>query len=104
MTAGQAKAKRAFDFAVSLVGMSVLWPVFAVIATLIKLDTRGPVFFRQVRCGLNGRLFTLLKFRTMKPGAEERLSEISHLNEMTGPVFKVTHDPRLTTVGRKFDS
>ena len=46
---------------------------------------RRPVFFRQVRCGLNGRHFTLLKFRTMEPGAEERLSEISHLNEMTGP-------------------
>ncbi len=50
----------------------------------------APVFFRQVRCGLNGRHFTLLKFRTMERGAEDRLSEISHLNEMTGPVFKAS--------------
>ena len=60
----------------------------------------APVFFRQVRCGLNGRHFTLLKFRTMESGAEDRLAEISHLNEMTGPVFKARRDPRLTAAGR----
>jgi len=58
------------------------------------------VLFRQKRCGLNGRPFTLLKFRTMVAGAEERLSELSHLNEMSGPVFKIARDPRLTPAGK----
>ena len=93
-------AKRAIDLALSLVLFLVTLPIQLAAALAIFVTSGRPVFFRQVRCGLNGRLFTLLKFRTMKPGAEERLSEISHLNEMTGPVFKVTHDPRLTTVGR----
>ena len=75
-------------------------PVQALAALLIKISSPGPVFFRQVRCGLNGRHFTLLKFRTMDLGAQERLHEVSHLNEMSGPVFKVSRDPRLTPVGR----
>jgi len=58
------------------------------------------VLFRQMRSGLNGRPFRLLKFRTMVDGAEERLSEVSHLNEMSGPVFKSARDPRLTGVGK----
>src|SRR5206468_4337076 len=64
------------------------------------LTSPGPSFFRQVRCGLNGRHFTLVKFRTMEAGAEERRSEIAHLNEMSGPVFKAARDPRRTLVGR----
>jgi exopolysaccharide biosynthesis polyprenyl glycosylphosphotransferase len=97
---GQLAAKRAIDFAFSLVFSVVTAPIQALAAVLIKISSPGPVFFRQVRCGLNGRHFTLLKFRTMDLGAQERLHEVSHLNEMSGPVFKVSRDPRLTPVGR----
>jgi exopolysaccharide biosynthesis polyprenyl glycosylphosphotransferase len=97
---GQLAAKRAIDFAFSFVFFLVTAPIQALAAVLIKISSPGPVFFRQVRCGLNGRHFTLLKFRTMDLGAQERLHEVSHLNEMSGPVFKVSRDPRLTPVGR----
>jgi exopolysaccharide biosynthesis polyprenyl glycosylphosphotransferase len=93
-------AKRGIDVAVAAAGLLVTLPIQAIAAVLIKLTSSGPVFFRQVRCGLNGRHFTLLKFRTMSAGAEERLNEVSHLNEMSPPVFKVSKDPRLTSVGR----
>ena len=69
-------------------------------ALCIKFDSRGPVFFKQSRMGLNGRIFTLLKFRSMVEGAEERLPELLDQNEMTGPVFKMKNDPRVTRVGR----
>ena len=92
--------KRGVDLAVSLALFVVTLPIQLVAALAIKLTSPGPVLFRQVRCGLNGRHFTLLKFRTMHAGAEQLLSDISHLNEMTGPVFKATKDPRLTFVGR----
>lgn len=93
-------AKRVIDLALSLVLFLVTLPIQILAALAILLTSGFPIFFRQVRCGLNGRLFTLLKFRTMAPGSEERLSEISHLNEMTGPVFKASRDPRSTSVGR----
>ncbi len=93
-------AKRAIDLVFALALFLVTLPIQLLAALAIRLGSGGPILFRQVRCGLNGRLFTLLKFRTMQSGAEERLTEISHLNEMTGPVFKVRHDPRLTPVGR----
>jgi exopolysaccharide biosynthesis polyprenyl glycosylphosphotransferase len=96
----QLVAKRAVDLAISFVLFVLTSPVQLAAALAIKLSSSGPVYFRQVRCGLNGRHFTLVKFRTMQSGAEERLSEISHLNEMSGPVFKATRDPRLTKVGR----
>ena len=96
----QLVVKRAIDLALSLALFLITLPIQLVAALAIKLSSSGPIFFRQVRCGLNGRHFTLLKFRTMEAGAEERLSEVSHLNEMTGPVFKVSKDPRLTPVGR----
>jgi exopolysaccharide biosynthesis polyprenyl glycosylphosphotransferase len=93
-------AKRAIDLVLALVLFVVTLPVQLVAALAILLLSGAPVFFRQVRCGLNGRQFTLLKFRTMKSGAEDRLGEISHLNEMTGPVFKARRDPRLTAAGK----
>jgi exopolysaccharide biosynthesis polyprenyl glycosylphosphotransferase len=96
----QLVAKRSVDLALSLFVSVLTLPVQLVAAIGIKLSSPGPVLFRQVRCGLNGRHFTLVKFRTMHAGAEERLSEISHLNEMSGPVFKASKDPRLTWVGR----
>ena len=70
------------------------------VAAAIKLSSRGPVLFTQRRCGLNGRHFTLYKFRTMVDRAEERLEEVAHLNEVRGPAFKARRDPRVTPVGR----
>ncbi len=63
-------------------------------------SSRGPVLYSQQRCGLNGRRFTLLKFRTMYEGADQRLDEVAHLNEVDGPAFKARRDPRVTPVGR----
>jgi exopolysaccharide biosynthesis polyprenyl glycosylphosphotransferase len=97
---GQLIAKRLIDLALALILFLVTLPIQALAAAAILLTSGFPILFRQVRCGLNGRHFTLPKFRTMEPGSEERLSEVSHLNEMTGPVFKVRRDPRLTSVGR----
>jgi exopolysaccharide biosynthesis polyprenyl glycosylphosphotransferase len=96
----QLVVKRAVDLAVSLFLFAVTLPIQLLAAAAIWLTSPGPIFFRQTRCGLNGRHFTLLKFRTMKDGAEERLLEVTHLNEMTGPVFKASNDPRRTWVGR----
>jgi exopolysaccharide biosynthesis polyprenyl glycosylphosphotransferase len=93
-------AKRAIDLGFALVLFLVTLPIQILAALAILLSSGAPVLFRQVRCGLNGRHFTLVKFRTMAPGSEDRLAEISHLNEMTGPVFKAKRDPRLTRVGR----
>jgi len=95
----QLVAKRAADLAISFILFVLTSPIQIAAAIGIKLSSPGPVFFRQVRCGLNGRHITLFKFRTMYAGAQERLSEISHLNEMSGPVFKASNDPRLTRVG-----
>ena len=69
-------------------------------ALLIKLTSKGPVLFRQTRCGLNGRPFTLLKLRTMVEGAEQQLDDVAHLNVHDGPVFKAANDPRVTAVDR----
>jgi lipopolysaccharide/colanic/teichoic acid biosynthesis glycosyltransferase len=71
-----------------------------VAAIAIRLESSGPVLFKQVRAGRNGRKFVMYKFRSMCTDAEKRLAELMHLNEMDGPVFKITHDPRITKVGR----
>jgi|CXWL01.1.fsa_nt_gi exopolysaccharide biosynthesis polyprenyl glycosylphosphotransferase len=96
----QLLAKRAMDIAVSAVLMLVGFPVAVGIALLIKISSGGAVLYRQTRCGLNGRSFTLYKFRTMVEDAHERRSELMHLNEMDGPVFKLRNDPRVTFIGR----
>src|SRR5215471_11051254 len=93
-------AKRAIDLVLSLLLFVLTLPLQVLAAIAIRISSGRPILFRQVRCGLNGRQFTLLKFRTMEPGSQDRLAEISHLNEMTGPVFKARRDPRLTTAGR----
>jgi exopolysaccharide biosynthesis polyprenyl glycosylphosphotransferase len=92
--------KRAIDLGLALFLTLLTLPIQLLAALAIRLTSRGPIFFRQVRCGLNGRHFTLLKFRTMQAGAEGLLPEIAHLNQMSGPVFKAAQDPRLTWVGR----
>lgn len=92
--------KRLIDVGLSLLMMVLALPVLVFIAFLIKLSGGGKVLYRQTRCGLNGRRFTLYKFRTMVADAEERKQELLHLNEMDGPVFKLTKDPRVTVFGR----
>lgn len=92
--------KRTFDVAASACVLLLLAPVLAVVAIAIKLDSPGPVFFRQRRVGLNGRPFVMLKFRSMHADAEARLESLRALNEMSGPVFKMSDDPRVTRVGR----
>jgi exopolysaccharide biosynthesis polyprenyl glycosylphosphotransferase len=92
--------KRLLDLSVSLTGLIVLSPVLLATALLIAVSSRGPVLYRQVRCGLNGRRFTLYKFRTMIEGADAQLDAVAHLNEVSGPAFKARQDPRVTWVGR----
>jgi exopolysaccharide biosynthesis polyprenyl glycosylphosphotransferase len=96
----QLMAKRTLDVAIAALVMLLGIPVVLMIALLIKLTSGGTVLFRQTRCGLNGRFFTLYKFRTMVEDAEERRRELLHLNEMNGPVFKLRSDPRVTWLGR----
>ena len=97
---GALLVKRAVDVGLALLLGLVCLPLAALLALLIKLTSHGPVLFRQVRCGLSGRPFTFYKLRTMVEDAEGRLAEVAHLNEHDGPVFKSSHDPRVTTFGR----
>ena len=92
--------KRLFDFALSLAALVALAPLFLIVGLFIKLTDSGPIFFVQKRMGLGKRRFALYKFRTMVPDAEARLREIEHLNEVSGPVFKIKDDPRITAVGK----
>jgi exopolysaccharide biosynthesis polyprenyl glycosylphosphotransferase len=92
--------KRVVDFALGLVALVILAPVLAVIAVAVAVVDGRPILFRQARVGLHGRPFQVLKFRTMLPDAEERLAALQEHNEIRGPAFKVTHDPRLTRSGR----
>jgi exopolysaccharide biosynthesis polyprenyl glycosylphosphotransferase len=96
----QALGKQVLDFVGALVLLLVSSPVLVVVAALVKLTSPGPVMFRQQRAGLNGRPFTMFKFRTMVTNAEQLKQELAQLNEMSGPVFKVTNDPRVTPIGR----
>jgi exopolysaccharide biosynthesis polyprenyl glycosylphosphotransferase len=92
--------KRVMDVILSAGALLVSIPLMLVVGLLIKLTSKGPVIYRQVRCGLYGRKFVLYKFRSMREGAEDVLWEIKHLNEMDGPVFKMRNDPRVTPLGR----
>lgn len=94
------EVKRLIDFFISAAFLTLLAPLFALTAVLIKLDSRGSVFFVQERMGYNKRRFNMIKFRTMVSDAEARLKEIEHLNEKTGPIFKISNDPRVTRVGK----
>jgi exopolysaccharide biosynthesis polyprenyl glycosylphosphotransferase len=91
--------KRAMDIAGALLGLLVLAPLFAVVAVAIKLDSDGPVFFRQSRVGRDGRHFAMFKFRSMIDGAEAQREALEHLNETAG-LFKLRDDPRITRLGR----
>jgi len=92
--------KRALDFCLALVALTIVSPVMLLAAALIKITSPGPVFFTQKRVGQSKRKFTIYKFRTMAVDAEDKLRQLEHLNEVSGPVFKIKHDPRITPVGR----
>ncbi len=95
----QSVGKQLLDLSLAGSMAIAISPVLLVVALLIKVTSPGPILFRQQRCGLNGRPFTIYKFRTMVTDAEQRKAELAAMNEMTGPVFKVTNDPRITPIG-----
>jgi lipopolysaccharide/colanic/teichoic acid biosynthesis glycosyltransferase len=92
--------KRGFDLLIAGAATIALLPLLPIIALAIKLDSRGPIFFVQLRAGINGEPFRMLKFRTMVQGAEESLDEVVALDELPDPMFKLRRDPRITRVGR----
>ncbi len=92
--------KRGFDFIMALLALVVLSPLLLLLAVLVKVTSRGPIFFTQTRCGLGGRRFTLHKFRSMRADADLLREELEALNEVDGPVFKIRNDPRCTLIGR----
>jgi exopolysaccharide biosynthesis polyprenyl glycosylphosphotransferase len=94
------EAKRIIDLAGATLLLLFAAPILLVAAIAIKLDSAGPAFFVQERVGLNKRRFRMIKFRTMSADAESRMKDIEHLNEKTGPIFKIRNDPRVTRVGR----
>ena len=91
--------KRAFDLVASTIAICVCAPLMALIAIAIAVDSRGPILFRQLRVGRDGRRFKILKFRSMVDDAEARKAALSHLNEAQG-LFKIADDPRITSCGR----
>ncbi len=91
--------KRLLDIVISAVSLILLSPLMLVTAFLIKVTSKGPVLFKQTRCGLKGRKFTLYKFRSMVMDAENMKDSLQEVNEMDGPVFKMKRDPRITAVG-----
>ena len=92
--------KRLVDVCVSVILLLLTSPIFLRVAILIRLTSRGPVFFTQERLGFNKHLFNVYKFRTMVPDAESMVKKLEHLNEVKGAAFKIKHDPRVTRVGR----
>lgn len=97
--AGQ-RVKRGLDLMLASVGLVVLAPLFVLLAALVKATSRGPVFYAFTALGHEGRPFTCYKYRTMTADAHARRSEVRHLNHMSGPVFKIREDPRVTRLGR----
>jgi exopolysaccharide biosynthesis polyprenyl glycosylphosphotransferase len=93
-------AKRAVDLIVSALALILLSPLLLIIAILVRLTSPGPILYRQTRCGLNGRRFTLYKFRSMVANADELRANLDSLNELEGPAFKMKNDPRCTPLGR----
>jgi exopolysaccharide biosynthesis polyprenyl glycosylphosphotransferase len=92
--------KRAVDLAGAILLMILGAPIFGLIALAIRLDSPGPIFFRQERVGTNDHRFEIIKFRSMRSGAEEEQPHLEFLNEADGPIFKIRDDPRITRVGR----
>ena len=93
-------SKRAIDIIGAGSGLLLLSPVIAIVACAVKFTSKGPVFFSQKRVGKNGELFDMYKFRSMVVNAEELKEKLAHQNEMSGPMFKMKDDPRVTKVGK----
>jgi exopolysaccharide biosynthesis polyprenyl glycosylphosphotransferase len=93
-------AKRVLDLCLALIALIMVSPVMLLAAVLIKITSPGPVLFTQKRIGQSKRKFTIYKFRTMAVNAEAKMRQLEHLNEVSGPVFKIKNDPRITPVGR----
>jgi exopolysaccharide biosynthesis polyprenyl glycosylphosphotransferase len=91
--------KRLGDIIISALALMLFSPLLSIVALSIKLSSKGPVFFKQIRCGLNGRKFVFYKFRSMVENAEKLKGELMDQNEMDGPVFKIKRDPRITKLG-----
>lgn len=96
---GYAAAKRAFDLAAGSVILLLLVPVIPLVALMIRLDSEGPVFYRQDRVGKGGRPFKFYKFRSMRVHSDRMRADLEAKNELAGPVFKMKNDPRVTAVG-----
>ncbi|WP_349404860.1 sugar transferase [Clostridium perfringens] len=92
--------KRFMDIFASILGLILLSPILIVVSVLIKLDSKGPVFFSQKRVGLRGKTFNMYKFRSMVVNAEEIKDKLKEQNEMSGPMFKMKNDPRITKIGK----
>jgi len=92
--------KRLMDVSLAVLTLTVLSPILGLIALAIKLDSEGPVLFRQTRVGKDGMPFTLYKYRSMKQDAEKELALLWDRNEATGPIFKIRDDPRMTRAGK----
>ena len=92
--------KRAIDIIGAISGLLLLSPVIVIVACAIKFTSKGPIFFSQKRVGKNGELFDMYKFRSMVVNAEELKEKLAHQNEMSGPMFKMKDDPRVTKVGK----
>jgi exopolysaccharide biosynthesis polyprenyl glycosylphosphotransferase len=93
-------AKEIIDKFGAVIGMIISAPFIAMAALLIRLDSKGPIFYKQKRSGRNGRVFEMVKLRTMVNEADSFKEQLEHLNEMTGPVFKIKDDPRITKIGK----
>ena len=93
-------SKRAIDIIGAGSGLLLLSPVIAIVACAVKFTSKGPIFFSQKRVGKNGKIFEMYKFRSMVVNAEELKEKLAHQNEMSGPMFKMKDDPRVTNVGK----
>lgn len=93
-------SKRILDLLLSLLGLVILSPLLVIVAIAIKIESKGPIIFSQKRIGLNGQEFKIYKFRSMVVNAEELKEKLSKKNEMSGPMFKIKDDPRITKIGK----
>lgn len=91
--------KRGLDYSLGLFALTIFGPIMLLIALFIRLDSKGPILFKQKRVGHNGQLFDMFKFRSMYPDAEKRLKELLAKNESSDGMFKMKNDPRITRIG-----